>query len=94
MNNRHTIEDFIRENRLKFEADGPPEDHLDRFLLKLNLRLKHFIDIVPYIVKVSIATVLIFAASIIIWDNYIRKDRHEISLGNKISLVINVLRKQ
>jgi hypothetical protein len=56
---------------------------------KLNNRIKNIISIVPYLIKVTIATVVIFTASIIIWNNYIRKDRHEITLRNKISLFVN-----
>ena len=87
------IESFIRENKEKFEAEGPPENHMDRFLLKLNQRIRHIINIVPYLVKVAVATVLIFAVSIIGWNNFIRKDRHEISLKNKTSIVINRITK-
>ena len=46
------------------------------------------ISIVPYLIRLAIASILIFTASIIIWNNYIRKDSHEISLGNKITLVV------
>ena len=87
------IEKFIRENREAFRDDLPPEDHMDKFLVKLNTRIKHLISIVPYLIRVAIATVLIFTASIIIWNDYIRKDRHEITLKNKISLVINKLKR-
>lgn len=83
------IENFIRQNRDEFDGYSPPEDHTEKFLSKLSQRISHFISIVPYLVKVAVATVLIFAASILIWNNYIRKERHEITLGNKISLVIN-----
>jgi hypothetical protein len=88
-----TIESFIRENRDEFDGYSPPEDHTERFLSKLGQKISHFINIVPYLVKVSVATILIFTASIMIWNNYIRKDRHEITLRNKISLVINKIIK-
>lgn len=87
--NEDTIEKFIRENRDKFGVYRPPDSHLDKFLFKLNYRIRHIISIVPYLIRVAIATVIIFFASILIWNNYIRKDRHEIKLRNKISLVIN-----
>jgi hypothetical protein len=87
--NEHTIEKFIRENKNKFGVYRPPDSHLDRFLLKLNYRISELISIVPYLFRVAVATLLIFIASIIVWNSYIRKDRHEISLRNKITLVIN-----
>jgi hypothetical protein len=85
--NEDTIEKFIRENRDKFGVYRPPDNHLQKFLFKLNYRISHIINIVPYLIKVAVVTVLIFVASIVIWDNYLRKDRYEITLGNKISLI-------
>ena len=89
MLNEDTIEKFIRENKDKFDVYRPPDSHLEKFLLKINYQLKHFINIVPYLIRVVIATVIIFVASIIVWNNYIRKDRHQIPLRNKVALVIN-----
>lgn len=89
MLNEDSIEKFIRDNKDKFGVYRPPDSHLEKFMLKINYRIRHIISIVPYLVRVAIATVIIFIASIIIWNNYIRKDRYEISLKNKISLVIN-----
>jgi hypothetical protein len=84
-----TIEKFIRENKDKFGVYRLPDNHLEKFLFKLNYRLRHIISIVPYLIRVAIATIIIFLASILIWNNYIRKDRHEVTLRNKISLVIH-----
>lgn len=89
MLDENSIEDFIRENRDKFCVYHPPDGHLDKFLLKINLKIKHIISIIPYLIRVAVATVIIFTASIIVWNNFIRKDRYEITLRNKISLVIN-----
>jgi hypothetical protein len=83
------IEDFIRKNKKKFEVYRPPENHLDRFLLRLNYELRQIISIIPYLVRVAVATVIIFLASIVVWNNFIRKDRKDISLRDKISLVIS-----
>lgn len=91
--NEHTIENFIRENRDKFGVYRPPASHRKKFLFKLNSGIRHIISIVPYLLRVAIVTVIIFTASVIIWNNYIRKDRHEITLKNKISLVLNKLTK-
>jgi hypothetical protein len=93
MYNQDTLVNFIRENRDKFEVQTLPGDHTEKFLIKLNQRIRHFISIVPYLVKVAVATVLIFTASVMIWNNYIRKDRHEISLRNKIILVFDKITK-
>jgi hypothetical protein len=82
------IESFIRENKDKFEIHRPPGSHLDNFFFKLNYRIKHLINIVPYLVRVAIATVIIFAASIFFWNNYLRRDRNEITLTHKITLMI------
>jgi hypothetical protein len=87
--NEDTIEKFIRENKDKFGVYRLPDNHLEKFLFKLNYRLRHIISIVPYLIRVAIATIIIFLASILIWNNYIRKDRHEVTLRNKISLVIH-----
>ena len=87
--NEDTIEKFIRENKDKFGIYRPPDSHLEKFLFKLNYKVRHKISIVPYLIRVTIATIIIFLASILIWNNYIRKDRNEVTLRNKISLVIH-----
>ena len=88
MLNEDTLEKFIREYKDKFGVYRPPDSHLEKFLLKLNFKIRQIISIVPYLIRAAVATVIIFIASIIVWNNYIRKDRHEITLKNKISLVI------
>jgi hypothetical protein len=87
--NEDSIENFIRENKDKFNVCRLPDSHLEKFFLKINLRIRHIIDIVPYLIRVAVATVIIFIASVLIWNNYIRKDRDEVTLLNKISSVIN-----
>jgi hypothetical protein len=87
--NEKNIENFIRKNKDIFSEYRLPDNHLERFMYKLNSRIRNIISIVPYLIKVTIATIIIFAASIIIWNNYIRKDRHDITLRNKISLIVN-----
>jgi len=88
INSEDRIETFIRENRESFEMDGPPEEHSARFLYKLNYKLSHLISIVPYLVKVAVATILIFVASLVIWNNYLRKDRNEITFKEKVVMVV------
>jgi hypothetical protein len=89
MLNEDNIEKFIRKNKDKFSVYRLPDSHLEKFLLKLNYRIRHFINIVPYLIRVAVVTVIIFLASILMWNNYIRKDRHVITLRNKITLVIH-----
>ena len=88
MFNEDSIETFIRKNKDKFGVYHPHDGHMENFLFKVKYRLRYIISIVPYLIRLGIASILIFTASIIIWNNYIRKDRHEISLRNKITLVI------
>ena len=87
--NEDTIETFIRENKDKFGVYRPSDSHIEKFLFKTRHRISHFISIVPYLIRVAFATIIIFIASILIWNNYIRKDRYEITLKHKIALVIN-----
>ncbi len=93
INNEDNIEKFIRENKDKFGVHSPPDNHMEKFLFKLNYKLRNIISIVPHLIKVAIVTIAIFALSIIVWNNYIRKDRREITLRNKISLVIDKIIK-
>jgi hypothetical protein len=88
MLNENNIEVFIRENRDKFGVSLPPDHHKDKFLYKLQSRLKHIINIIPYLIRVAVVTVFVFTASIIVWNNYVRKDRNIVTLKSKISLVI------
>jgi hypothetical protein len=84
--NQDNIEKFIRKNRDKFGDQIPPENHMEKFFSRLNARIRHYINIVPYLIKVAVATILIFLASVAVWNNFIRKDRNAISLRDKISL--------
>lgn len=86
------MEKLIRENRDKFTVYNPPENHKKRFLLRLNLRIRHVISIVPHLTKVFIITLLIFVASLFVWNNYIRWDRDYVPLKFKLyGLIDNVL---
>jgi len=94
MLNEKNIEVFIRENRDKFGISLPQDNHTDKFLYKLQNRLKHIVNIIPYLVKVAVVTVFVFTASIIVWNNYLRKDRQEVTLKSKISLVIERIKNK
>lgn len=82
------IEDFIRQNKDRFNWMVPEKKHEEKFLRKLVNRFKKFINIVPYLLKVFIATIIIFIVSIWIWNSYIRKDRHELTLKEKMKNVV------
>ena len=92
MLNEDSIEDFIRNNKDKFGVYHPPDNHLEKFLFKLNCKIREIINIVPYLIRVGVVTVIIFIASIALWNNFIRKDRQQITLRNKISLVITKIK--
>jgi hypothetical protein len=86
--NEESIESFIRLNKEKFGVYHPPDGHMEKFLFKIKYRIRYIINIVPYLIRLGIASILIFTVSIVVWNDYIRKDRHEITLKNKITLVI------
>ena len=83
------LEKFIRRNKDKFGVYSPSESHMEKFLIKINYGIRQIISIVPYLIRVAVVTVFIFLGSIILWNNFIRKDRREITLRNKISLVVS-----
>jgi len=78
------VEVFIKENRDKFDRYDPSTYHGEHFLNKLQHKFRILINIIPYLIKVFIITTLVFILSILAWNSYIRKDRHEITLKNKI----------
>lgn len=79
-----SIEQFIRENKDRFDRYLPLDRHEDHFLRKLSNRFKILISIVPYLIRVAIVTIIVFVVSICVWNQYIRKDRHEVTLKQKI----------
>jgi hypothetical protein len=84
------LEYFIRKHREEFDKYNANNYHEEKFLSKLSKRFKKFISIVPYLIRVFIITFIIFVASIWIWNSYLRKDRHEVTLKQKIENVINL----
>jgi hypothetical protein len=82
------LEKFIKENKDKFDIYHPEPNHEQHFLIKLINKFKELISIVPYLIKVLIITVVVFVVSIWIWDNYIRKDRNDITLRQKIENIL------
>ena len=82
--NEDSIEDFIKANKDKFSLYRPSIKHDDHFLMKLHKKFTKIISIIPHLVKVAIATIIVFTISICLWNSYIRWDRKYISLPQKI----------
>ena len=75
------LEDFIRNNKDKFEVYPPKENHFDIFLLRLQERLhKIYISIIPHLIKLAISTVVVFTISLFVWNGWIRPDRDQMPL--------------
>jgi hypothetical protein len=74
------LEKFIRDNKDKFDIYEPESDHNMHFLNKLINKFKEVINIVPYLVKVGVATILIFILSFLVWKIYICPPLTHISL--------------
>src|SRR4030042_7007962 len=74
------LEKFIRDNKDKFDVHQPESNHNQHFLKKLINKFKEVINIVPYLVKVGIATILIFILSFLLWRTYICPPLSRISL--------------
>jgi hypothetical protein len=74
------LEKFIRDNKDKFDIYQPEPNHNQHFLTKLINKFKEVINIVPYLVKVGIATILIFILSFLVWRTYICPPLTRISL--------------
>lgn len=65
------LEKFIRDNKDKFDTYQPEPNHNQLFLNKLINKFKEVINIVPYLAKVGITTILVFILSFLIWRAYI-----------------------
>ena len=74
------LEKFIRENKDKFDTYQPEPDHSQLFLQKLFKKFKEVISIVPYLVKVGIATMLIFILSFFVWRLFLSPPLTRVSL--------------
>lgn len=72
-----------------FDSEEPRKNHEERFLNKLRSRFKRIISIVPYLLWVLLVTIIVNIIGVIVWNNFIRKDRHEITLKEKITNIIN-----
>jgi hypothetical protein len=79
-----SIEEFIKINKDKFDIYRPKSNHEEHFVIKLHKKFQKIISIIPHLIKVAIATVLIFAISIWLWNSYIRWDRRYVTLPQKV----------
>jgi hypothetical protein len=86
--NEDNIEIFIKEYKDHFDKCDPSTYHESKFINKLIKKFKKFISIVPYLIRVFIVTIIVFVVSIWVWNSYIRKDRHEVTLKQKIENII------
>jgi saccharopine dehydrogenase-like NADP-dependent oxidoreductase len=74
------LEKFIRNNKDKFDVYQPEPNHDQHFLNKLINKFKEVINIVPYLVKVGVATIFIFILSFFLWRTYFCPPLSRISL--------------
>jgi hypothetical protein len=65
------LEKFIRANKDKFDINEPESEHNQHFFNKLINKFKAVINIVPYLVKLGLATLLIFIFSFLIWKTWL-----------------------
>jgi hypothetical protein len=65
------LEKFIRDNKDKFDIYEPETEHNQHFFNKLINKFKAVINIVPYLVKLGVATLLIFILSFLIWKTWL-----------------------
>jgi hypothetical protein len=76
---------FIRNNKdTLIDGCRPVIGHEEKFLRKLQARAKKFIDLTPYLVKVAIATILIFVSSMFVWYSFMRPDPTKTVIENVI----------
>jgi hypothetical protein len=74
------LEKFIRDNKERFDIYEPESDHNQHFLNKLINKFKEVINIVPYLVKVGLTTIIIFILSFLIWRTWICPPLTRVSL--------------
>jgi len=87
------IEQFIIDNKNKFSKCDPSAYHENNFIQKLSFKFTIFKNIIPYLFRVILIWCVITIFSIWIWNDAIRKDRHEITLKHKIENIINIIKK-
>jgi uncharacterized membrane protein (DUF106 family) len=68
----------------KDEFGEPSANHEEKFMAKLQSRVKKFIDLTPYFVKVAIVTIIVFLCSIFAWYSFMRPDPSKTVIENII----------
>jgi hypothetical protein len=74
------IEQFICDHKDEFDKYYPKPNHEQHFLIKLYKKFNKIISIVPYLIRVAIATILIFMGSYFTWREYICPPMTHVSL--------------
>jgi hypothetical protein len=82
--NEEELDKFIKENRDLILRGKPKEGHEVKFLARLQLKARHYVDITPYLVKVGIITVVIFILSVYVWYCFFRIDESKSIIQNII----------
>jgi hypothetical protein len=62
----------------------PSANHEEKFLAKLRMRTKKFVDLTPYFIKVAIVTIIVFFCSMFIWYSFMRPDKNKTVIENII----------
>ncbi|MFA5207301.1 MAG: hypothetical protein WC428_01440 [Candidatus Paceibacterota bacterium] len=80
------IEEFLKNNKKAGygELNHPSPNHEEKFLKKLQLRMKSFVDLTPYFVKVAIVTIIVFLCSMFVWYSFMRPDKSKPIIENII----------
>jgi hypothetical protein len=84
------IEEFIKDNKDQFDKYCPEPNHEQHFIIKLYHKFKKLVSIIPYLIIVFLVTIIIFVISIWAWNSWIRKDRHEVTLKQKIENTLHI----
>jgi len=61
------LEQFIVENRDKFDVCDPSTYHDRHFFAKLANKFKKIINLTPYFIKFALTTIIIFTISFFVW---------------------------
>ena len=78
------IKDIIKNNRETFGNEEPSFGHFERFNIKLEI-LNHKNapkkNIVPYLLRAAVVTLLVTLSSLLTWDHFIRPGSSRVTLG-------------
>lgn len=83
-----TLETFIVANRDKFNTYDTSLYHSNKFWNKLRNKFKKIVNIGPYLIRTGVVWIFVVILSITIWNFFIRRDRHEVTLKEKIENII------